>query len=122
MKISTYKFDAIYDFKGTFGMPSKCGLKIKKWEDKTIVITTELYQENPGTSITSVTGSLATQICNEFHIDFNQLIYLECAPGMNSKLNFYDEVYYKVDFEIVNNELVNPKWTKISEDEKNIYL
>lgn len=41
---------------------------------------------------------------------------------MNSKLNFYDEVYYKVDFEIVNNELVNPKWTKISEDEKNIYL
>ena len=34
MKISTYKFDAIYDFKGTFGMPSKCGLKIKKWEDE----------------------------------------------------------------------------------------
>lgn len=122
MKISKYKFDAIYDFKGSFGMPSKCGLKIKKWEDKTIVITTELYQENPGTSITSVTGSLATQICEEFQIDFNQLIYLECAPGMNSKLNFYDEVYYKVDFDVINNELSNPKWTKISENEKNIYL
>lgn len=122
MKLSTYKFDAIYDFKGTFGMPSKCGLKIKKWEDKTIVITTELYKENPGTSITSVTCSLATQICHEFQIDFNQLIYLECAPGMNSKLNFYDEVYYKVDFEFINNELTNPKWTKISENEKNMYL
>ena len=122
MKLSTYKFDAIYDFKGTFGMPSKCGLKIKKWKEQTIVITTELYQENPGTSITSVTASLASQICKEFQIDFNQLIYLECAPGMNSKLNFYDEVYYKVDFKIINNELTDPQWTKISDNEKDIYL
>ena len=34
----------------------------------------------------------------------------------------YDEQYFKVDFEIVDAELCNPKWTKITEDEKNIYL
>lgn len=122
MKLSKYQIDEIYPFHGTFGMPSKCGLKIKQLEDKWVVITTELYQDNPGTSITSVTASLAMQICEEFKIKYDQLLYLECAPGMNSKLNFYDEAYYKVDFELINNELLNPKWTKITDDEKNIYL
>ena len=122
MKLSNYQIDEIYPFHGTFGMPSKCGLKIKQLEHKTIVITTELYQDNPGTSITSVTTSLATQICEEFKIPYDKLIYLECAPGMNSKLNFYDEVYYRVDFDLVNHELQNPKWTKITDDEKDMYL
>ncbi len=122
MELTKYQIDEIFDFEGTFGMPSKCGLKINKTDQQTIVIVTELYKENPGTSITSVTASLAMQICKKYKIDFNQLLYLECAPGMNSKLNFYDEQYFKVDFEIVDAELCNPKWTKITENEKNIYL
>ncbi|PKP20889.1 MAG: hypothetical protein CVU02_00155 [Bacteroidetes bacterium HGW-Bacteroidetes-19] len=122
MKLTHYHIDETFDFEGTFGMPSKCGLKIKDYEDKKLVIVTELYQDNPGTSITSVTSSLAQQICQKYGIDCNTLIYLECAPGMNSKLNFYDEAYYKVDFQITNNTLQHPKWTKLNDDEKNRYL
>jgi hypothetical protein len=33
---------------------------------------------------------------------------------MNSKLSFYDEVYFKVDFDIINGNLENPKWSKLS--------
>lgn len=122
MKLTHYHIDETFHFKGTFGMPSKCGLKIKDYDDKKLVVVTELYQDNPGTSITSVTCSLAQQICDTFKIEFEKLIYLECAPGMNSKLNFYDEAYYKVDFQITNDTIQNPKWTKLNDDEKNSYL
>jgi hypothetical protein len=122
MELSKYQIDEIFDFEGTFGMPSKCGLKIKRSGDQTIVFTTELYKENPGTSITSNPASLAMQICKRYQIDFRNLVYLECAPGMNSKLNFYEEQYFKVDFEIIDTELCNPTWTKINENEKVIYL
>lgn len=122
MKLTHYQIDETFNFEGSFGMASKCGLKIKDYNDKKLVIVTELYQDNPGTSITSVTCSLAQQICKQFQIDFDKLIYFECAPGMNSKLNFYDEAYFKVDFQIVDNALQNPKWTKLNDDEKNSYL
>ena len=26
------------------------------------------------------------------------MVYIECAPDTNSKLSFYDEEYYEVDF------------------------
>ena len=75
MKLTHYHIDETFNFKGTFGMPSKCGLKIKDYDDKKLVVVTELYQDNPGTSITSVTCSLAQQICDTFKIEFEKLIY-----------------------------------------------
>lgn len=44
-------------------MPSSCGLKIRNINGKTYVIVTELYQDNPGTSVTYAGKSLAEQIC-----------------------------------------------------------
>lgn len=117
MKISDSNIDHIFEFSGSLGMLSKCGLKIKRWQNKTVVIATELYQDNPGTSITSVTASLAKQICEAFSINLQSLIYLECAPKMNSKLSFYDETYFKVDFDIINNQFENPKWIKLTQEE-----
>jgi len=117
MKITNSNIDQFFEFSGALGMLSECGVKIKPFQDKTVVIATELYQDNPGTSITSVTASLAQQICNHFNIKPQDLIYIECAPGMNSKLSFYDEVYFKVDFEFINGKLENPKWTKLTREE-----
>jgi len=114
MKITNPNIDQIFEFSGTLGMLSKCGIKIQPFENKTVVIVTELYQDNPGTSITSVTASLAQQICKHFNIQPQDLMYIECAPGMNSKLSFYDEVYYKVDFELVDGRLECPKWEKLN--------
>ena len=62
------------------------------------MIVTELYQDNPGDSVTSAGQSLAQQICRAKGLTPEEIIYLECNPDMNSKLSFYDEEYYQVDF------------------------
>lgn len=99
MKVSKEYYDEIFEFRGNWDMPSTCGLKIRHCGDTDYVIVTELYQENPGTSITYAGRSLAEQICEAKGIDPSQMVYIECAPDTNSKLSFYDEEYYTVDFD-----------------------
>jgi hypothetical protein len=114
MKASETNIKEIFDFKGSWDMPSKCGLRRIEKSGKTVVIVTELYQDNPGSSITSVAGSLATQICERYAIQPERLIYIESNPGMNSKLSFYDEEYYIVNFENAGGTLQNPQWRKLT--------
>ncbi|MGL4909092.1 MAG: hypothetical protein ACRC9X_08115 [Bacteroidales bacterium] len=110
MKVSDNYFDHIFDFKGLWDMPSKCGLKLFKDKGKTVILVTELYQDNPGSSITCVARSLMEQICAEFEIAPDKAIYIECAPDMNSKLSFYDQKFFLVDF-----TEEQPKYTKIDD-------
>ena len=79
-------------------MPSCCGLKIRQRDGVTYVIVTELYQDNPGTSVTYAGQSLAEQICKAKGLDISNIKYIECNPDTNSKLSFYDEEYFEVDF------------------------
>lgn len=99
MKVPKDYYDEIFNFKGQWDMPSACGLKIRRHEGKTYVIVTELYQENPGTSITYAGRTLANQICEAKGINPENMVYIECAPDTNSKLSFYEEEYYIVDFD-----------------------
>lgn len=98
MKVSEKYYDEIFEFKGQWDMPSSCGLKIRTIEDRTYVIVTELYQDNPGTSVTYAGRSLAEQICEAKGLKLDQITYIECNPDTNSKLSFYDEEYFEVDF------------------------
>lgn len=116
MKISLDYIDSIFDFEGDWQVESKCGLKIKKGKEKTVVIASEL-PENPGTQITSVSSDLARQICESYHIEPENLIYIEHAPNMNSKLSFYDETFFRVHFELTNNGFTSPKWEKINRNQ-----
>ena len=61
--------DQQYHFKGKWDVPSLCGLKIVRKPEKTIIIATNLYKLNPGTSISRWTAPLANSICNDFNID-----------------------------------------------------
>ena len=99
MKVSEKYYDEVFKFAGQWDMPSSCGLKILKKKDKTIVIVTELYQDNPGTSVTYAGISLAKQICQAKGLNINEIEYIECNPNTNSKLSFYDEEYFVVSFE-----------------------
>lgn len=99
MKVSPTYYDEIFHFKGQWDMPSCCGLKIRKVDEKIFVIVTELYQDNPGTSVTYAGRGLATQICEAKGLKLPEIMYIECNPDTNSKLSFYDEEYYQVDFE-----------------------
>ncbi len=98
MKVSPTYYDEIFLFKGQWDMPSSCGLKIRKHEGKTYIIVTELYQENPGTSVTYAGESLLNQICEAKHLLPDEVVYIECNPNTNSKLSFYDEEYFEVNF------------------------
>jgi hypothetical protein len=114
MRTSFKNIDEIFDFKGLWDIPSKCGLKITQQNEKYIVMVSELYQDNTGTSITQATCILAKQICEKYHLPKNEIVYIEHSPDMNSKLSFYDEEFYLVEFDIENNNFVNPQWKQLN--------
>ncbi|GBU28121.1 hypothetical protein R84B8_01679 [Treponema sp. R8-4-B8] len=101
MRVPEKYYDEVFDFKGQWDMPSRCGLKIIK-KEKPIVIVTELYQDNPGTSITAAGKSLAEQICRSKGLTLNEIMYLECTPDTGSKLSFYDEEFFEVTFSSIS--------------------
>jgi len=98
MKVPERYYDEIFHFKGQWDMPSVCGLKIIHRENATYVVATELYQDNPGTSVTYAGRSLAMQICQAKGLNPDGIVYLQCNPDTNSKLSFYDEAFFEVDF------------------------
>lgn len=114
MKVSDKYYDEIFDFLGQWDMPSKCGLKIIEHQGKKIIVVTELYQDNPGTSVTYAGGSLAGQICEKKGFNKEDIIYIECNPDTNSKLSFYNEVFFEVSFEIINDTFVNPIYKQLT--------
>jgi hypothetical protein len=122
MKASLNKIDTIFEFSGSWGIASKCGLKHFRFKDKDCVLVSELYQDNPGTSITQVTTSLAMQVCEKLGINPGNLVYIEHSPEMNSKLSFYNEEFYIVNFEILDGKLSNPSWKMLTENEKEMYF
>jgi hypothetical protein len=113
MKISEKYYDEIFDFKGQWDAPSKCGLKIIENKGITHIIVTELYQENPGTSVTYAGRSLRDQICASKGLNPQQIKYLECTPDTNSVLSFYDEQYFEVSF----NNTLQANYRKLSAKE-----
>jgi hypothetical protein len=117
MKVSDKYYDEVFDFDGLWELPSKCGLKIIGKDEKKVVIATELYQDNPGTSVTYAGYSLAKQICERKGIRPEEMIYLECNPDTNSKLTFYDEAYFEVTFPEVKGETGRPGYRRLSEEE-----
>lgn len=117
MKVPERYYDEIFEFAGQWDMPSACGLKIINKDNKTYVITTELYQENPGTSITYAGSSLIKQICDKKGLDINTIIYIECNPNTNSKLSFYDEEMFQVTYDLDNGVPTNLQYRQMSKDE-----
>ena len=122
MKVPEKYYDEIFDFKGQWDAPSKCGLKTKVFKRQTYIIVTELYQDNPGTSVTYAGYSLFKQICICKGFAENDVIYLECNPDTNSKLSFYDEEFFEVTFPEINGNSGLPTYRQLSVNEINTIL
>ena len=75
------------------------------------------YQDNPGTSITYAGGSLIKQICDAKGLDPLHILYVECNPNTNSKLSFYDEELFRVDFHLEDGMPTDLKYTQLTQDE-----
>lgn len=121
MKVPEKYYDEVFQFAGQWDMPSSCGLKIINKNEKTYVIVTELYQDNPGTSVTYAGGSLIKQICDKKSLDMQKIVYIECNPDTNSKLSFYDEEMFEVSYQIENGFPTDLQYQQLSKEEiKNI--
>lgn len=116
MKVSPEYYDEIFSFKGEWDMPSSCGLKIRQAGGKNVVVVTELYQDNPGTSVTYAGRKLAEQICQAKGFTMEEMVYIECNPNTNSKLSFYDEEYFEVSF-----AGAEPSYKRLTGDEVKAY-
>lgn len=118
METKTSKYqDQLYHFKGLWDLPSICGLKIVKKADKAIVIATDLFDDNPGTSITEWNTKLAKELCDTNDISYKNLIYIEHTPNKDTKLSFNRETFYKVNFDISDNGFDNPQWEELTKSE-----
>ena len=117
MKVPEIYYDEVFDFNGLWDVPSKCGLKTHVYTGKKCVIVTELYQDNPGTSVTYAGYSLFKQICESKGFAESEILYLECNPDTNSKLSFYDEEFYEVTFPEISGGSGRPTYRQLSTDE-----
>lgn len=117
MKVPEKYYDEIFQFAGQWDMPSACGLKTIIKNGKTYIITTELYQENPGSSITYTGGSLIKQICDKKGLNPADIIYIECNPNTNSKLSFYDEEMFEVSYQLEDGMPTNLAYRQLTADE-----
>jgi len=109
--------DQVYNYKGLWDIPSMCGLKIVKKSNKTIVIATELYDNNPGTSVADWNTKLAKELCAKFEIDPKSIVFIEHTPDKETKLKFNLESFFQVKFDFENNQFVNPNWKQITKEE-----
>lgn len=111
-----------FNFKGLWNVDSKCGLRIFDFQDKHVVVVSELYRENPGTSITQAACTLVEQICEAFALNPEKLIYIEHNPDMHSKLSFYDEEFYEVKFDLSDGCFSNPRYKQLTNERIRSYF
>lgn len=109
--------DQEYHFNGKWDVPSICGLKVVYKPDKVFIVATNLYENNPGTSISRWSAQLATDICKDFKINPKQLVFIEHNPDRQSKLDFYEETFDVVEFDCIDDQFMNPRWRRISKKE-----
>ena len=99
----------IYTYKGFHGCESKCELEIIS----NLVIARQT-PENTGTSITNTAEHLASMVCNDFHIDPKQLIWIEHYPERGDQ-HPYPESFNLVSFNIDEDGIFSePRWVRIS--------
>ncbi|MBN1531584.1 MAG: hypothetical protein JXA20_02880 [Spirochaetes bacterium] len=109
--------DDIYEFRGEWDVPSLCGLRVVKGEKHHTVIATELYDKNPGTSITAFVEQLAAMICRDYSLDTKRLVFIVRCPDRGSKLENYRERFDRVSFTIDGGDFADPDWSEITREE-----
>lgn len=117
MSLTDKYIDRQFHFKGKWDVPGICGLKVVEKQEATIVVATNLYKINPGTSISRWSAQLATAICYELKIDPNQLVFIERNPDRKSNLDFYKETFDIVEFRWENGRFTEPLWKRIEKKE-----
>jgi hypothetical protein len=115
--------DQYYDFPGQWESPSRCGLRIIYRKDgNMLAIATEIYRQNPGTAVTEWVAPLATGIMKKYKASPDLFIFIEHTPDLKSKLTFYGETFDLVSFDWDGDNLVSPRWTRLSRETVDVMM
>lgn len=107
--------DEIYHFKGKWEMPSLCGLMIRKNDSNPVIILTELYAENPGSSVTDVIGTLAGELVKKFAIPAETAIFVVRNPQRSVHYNFYAESFHRARMHWDGERYVGLRWERLED-------
>ena len=113
-KTSTEYIEEVYEFKGQWDVLSTCGLMIRKHPDAHVVIASELYDDNPGTSVNYWNAQLAAELCRERGLDPEKLVFIEHAPDRGSRLEIYKETFDRVTFQRDGDRFSDPDWESLT--------
>lgn len=119
MILKTDYIDKIFEYPGLWDTPSKCGIKIIRHKTNAVVIATELYNENPGTSVTDSITHIAAKICTEESLNPENIIFIEHSPDMKSKMDFWNECFYRVHFNWDDGQFKDQRWETLSKEQLN---
>lgn len=121
-KTSTDYIEELYEFKGQWDALSRCGLMIRKHPDRHVVIASELYDDNPGTSVNYWNAKLATAICRERDLDKKKLVFIEHTPDRGSRLEIYKETFDRVIFRESDESFSEPDWEPLTRQQVDALL
>ena len=107
--------EEIYHFSGQWEMPSLCGLMIRQDESGTLVLLTELYEENPGSSVTGMIEQLATRIVNERGLRPGSCEFIVHNPERSSRYEFFAETFYKAEMKWDGERYGDLRWVKLED-------
>jgi hypothetical protein len=103
-----FKFDGLWD------VPSLCGIKVINKQENTIIIATELYDKNPGTSVTNFNTKLAALICQKKNLDPEKITFIEHTPDRGSHMDIYSETFDVVKMSYSDGKFSDPQWNRIT--------
>ena len=80
------------------------------------MIVSELFEDNPGTSVTGFIARLATVIVKEFGLDPEKTRFIEHCPDRGSKLDHYRESFDLVRLLWDGEQYTDPEWVRITKN------
>ena len=110
------RYDRLYLYRGYHGCPSYGWLRIYMTPGQTVVLATEV-DDNPGTSVTNMAASLATEVVRTFRLPLDTLVWIEHYPprlgihgGPRLPVSFD-----QVTFTLTTQGLRHPQWRRLSQ-------
>jgi hypothetical protein len=105
--------DDIFHFQGKWEMPSLCGLKILDKTDNPIIILTELYTENPGSSATDMIEVLAGLIVTKYNLDPEKSVFIVRNPERSAHYEFFAETFHRAIMNWNGERFTGLAWEKV---------
>jgi hypothetical protein len=109
--------DDIFHYTGKWEMPSHCGIMIRRKESVVPVILTELYETNPGSSVTDWIEILAGEIVKKYAIPPETAIFIVRNPERSTHHTFFAETFYRARMNWDGGKFTDLEWVKIKEDD-----